>query len=412
MMKQINVAGLCKELEEKLIELHYSEDSMYRYRKVFNELIEYAGDCYYSQSKGTEFLVWKFKQLGGFVSSGEHSKNEMYYFRVIRSLAEYFNFGVLFRRNEFQGEIIWPEPFREGIESFIRHTVEYGRSYEHVKSCRSIIKELVLFLDAAGVHEPNGITSDLISRFVQSMVGLAPTTIAGRVSALRQYFQYLYLNEYVSRPIAMYLPRPPQRLRTKLPTVWTEEEIERLINAVDMTNPIGKRDYAMILLGARLGLRFGDIRNLKLEDINWDNKQVTVFQGKTQQELTLPLPNDVGWAIIDYLKNGRPITEHKNVFVVHNAPYTGCPVNSTLRNTICKTLKRAGISVDKTKHFGWHTLRHSLATNLLQNNVAVSTISDILGHSDPQSAKHYLRVELKGLRKCALEVEVMCYVKA
>jgi len=196
----------------------------------------------------------------------------------------------------------------------------------------------------------------------------------------------------------------------KLPTVWTEDEIESLVNAVDMTNPIGKRDYAMILLGARLGLRFGDIRNLKLDDIDWSNKQITILQSKTMQELVLPLPNDVGWAIIDYLKNGRPVTECKNVFVVHNAPYTGCPVNSTLRNTIIKTLKRAGISIDKTKHYGWHTLRYSLATNLLQNNVEASTISDILGHSDPQIVKHYLRVELNGLRKCALEVEVLDYV--
>lgn len=123
MMRQIKVADLCSELEEKLIDLHYSEDSMHRYRKVFNEFVEYAGDCNYSQSKGTEFLVLKFQQLGGFVSSGEHSKSEMYYFRGIRSLAEYFNFGVLFRRHDFHGEIIWPKPFRACTESFLQYTV-------------------------------------------------------------------------------------------------------------------------------------------------------------------------------------------------------------------------------------------------------------------------------------------------
>jgi site-specific recombinase XerD len=156
------------------------------------------------------------------------------------------------------------------------------------------------------------------------MVGLGSTSIAEGISALRQYFWYLYLNRYTFYPIAMYLPHAPQRLRLKLPTVWTENEIESLVNAVDMTNSIGKRDYAMILLGARLGLCSGDISNLKLDDIDWSNKEITVLQSKTIQELVLPLPNDVGWAIIDYLKNGRPVTECKNVFVVHNAPYTGC----------------------------------------------------------------------------------------
>ncbi len=411
MLRQIKVADLCKELEEKLVELNYSEDSMRRYRKVFHEFMEYAGDCDYSQSKGTDFLLWKFKQLGGFVTSGEHSKNEMYYFRVIRSLAEYFNFGTLFRRNDYYGEIVWPVPFKDVTESFLKYEIEYGCSRCHYTRCRDIIRDLILFLDSAGIHDLNDVTAELMSRFTQTMVGLAPVTIAERLSALRQYFKYAFLNEYVTKPIEVFLPHPPQRLRTKLTTVWSEEQIEKLISSVDITTPIGKRDYAIILLGARLGLRIGDILSLTLNDVDWDKKLITVVQGKTREPLSLPLPEDAGWAIIDYLKNGRPITDYSNIFVTHNAPYKGSPFKSTLRHNINKALKRADIPIDKTKHYGWHTLRHSLATNLLQNGIDTSTISDILGHSDPQSAKHYLRVDMKSLRKCALEVEVMNYVK-
>jgi len=208
-----------------------------------------------------------------------------------------------------------------------------------------------------------------------------------------------------------YLPHTPQRAHTKLPSVWSEEQIESLVRAIDTTNPIGKRDYAMMLIGARLGMRIGDITNLKFRDIDWDNKEITIIQNKTKEPLILPLPNDVGWAIIEYLKNGRPITEYENIFVVHNAPYKGKPFKSTLRHNFNKALKRAGISVEKTKRCGWHSLRHSLATNLLQNQVGVMMISDILGHSDPQVAKHYLRVDMEGLKKCSLEVEVKDYVK-
>lgn len=146
----------------------------------------------------------------------------MYYFRVIRSLAEYFNFGILFRRHDFHGEILWSAPFKEVTENFLRYEVEYGCSHYQIERCRAVIKALILFLDAASVHDLNGITSDLVSRFIESMVGLAPVTIAERISALRQYFKYAYLNKYVTHPIAVYLPHPPQRLRTKLPTVWTE----------------------------------------------------------------------------------------------------------------------------------------------------------------------------------------------
>lgn len=411
MLKQIKVADLCNELERKLTELQYSDDSMRRYTKVFREFTEYTGDCNYSQSKGTDFLVWKFQQLGGFVTSGEHSKNEMYYFRAIRSLAEYYNFGTLFRRHDFHGEIVWPAPFKDVTENFLRYEIEYGCSHFQYDRCRAVIKDLILFLDSAGVHDLNGITSGLISRFTETMVGLAPVTIAERLSALRQYFRYAYIHKYVRNPIEAYLPHPPQRTRAKLPTVWSEEQIESLINAVDTTTPIGKRDYAIILLGARLGLRIGDMLKLTLNDIDWDNKQISIVQGKTREALTLPLPDDAGWAVIDYLKNGRPVTDCPNIFVVHNAPYKGSPFKSTLRHNISKALKRAGIPVDKTRHYGWHSLRHSLATNLLQNGVDTSTISDILGHSDPQVAKNYLRVDLKGLAKCALEVEVMDYVR-
>ncbi len=411
MMRQIKVTNLCTELENKLVELGYSEDSMRRYRKVFQEFTEYAGDCDYSQSIGTDFLVKKFNQLGGFVTSGENSKNEMYYFRVIRSLAEYYNFGILFRRHDFHGEIVWPEAFKEVTENFIKQKVEYGRSHNYITRINTTVTELILLLDAAKVYDLNGMTANLISRYVESLVGLAPGTIAWRISILRQYFKYAYLNKYVDYTIEYYLPQAPQSSRLKLPIVWTEDQIKSLISAIDTTNPVGKRDYAMMLIAARLGMRIGDIISLKIDDIDWFSKQLSIIQNKTKEPLTLPIPNDVGWAIIDYLKNGRPITDCENIFVVHNAPYKGKPFKSTLGHNFNKALKRAGIPVEKTKHCGWHSLRHSLATNLLQNKVGVNMISDILGHSDPQVAKHYLRVDMEGLKKCTLELEVKDYVR-
>ena len=366
---------------------------------------------YSVNSWNTQVIVITHSQKERTSFSGSSSNSEALSHPEIRSLAEYFNFGTLFRRHDYQGEIVWPLPFKEVTEGFLRYEVEYGCSQCHYRRCRDIIKDLILFLDSAGIHELDGVTADLMSRFTETMVGLAPVTISEKLSALRQYFKYAFLHEYVSKPIEVFLPHPPQRLRTKLPTVWTENQIEQLINSVDITTPIGKRDYAIILLGARLGLRIGDILSLTLNDIDWNKKIITITQSKTQEPLSLPLPDDAGWAIIDYLKNGRPITDYPNIFVTHNAPYKGSPFKSTLRHNINKALKRAGIPIDKTKHYGWHSLRHSLATNLLQNDVDTSTISDILGHSDPQVAKHYLRVDMDGLRKCALEVEVKPYVK-
>lgn len=411
MIRQIKVIDLCNKLETKLSELGYSEDSMHRYKKVFQEFKKYANDCDYSQSLGTDFLVKKFESLGGYVTSGENSKNEMYYFRVIRSLAEYYNFGILFRRHNIKGEIIWPKSFKEVTENFIKYKIEYGCSRNYLTRINTTVTELIIFLDAANVHDLENTTSNLISKYIESLVGFAPVTIAWRISILRQYFKYAYLNKYISHPLEHNLPHAPQRAYTKLPTVFTEEQINSLVDSIDTTNPVGKRDYAIMLIGARLGMRIGDIINLKLKDINWDTKEITIIQNKTKEPLIIPLTNDVGWAIIDYLKNGRPITDCENIFVVHNAPYKGHPLKSTLRNSFSKALKRAGIKVEKENRYGWHSLRHSLASNLLQNKVEITTISNILGHSDPKVIKHYLKVDMNSLRKCTLDVEVKEYVK-
>ena len=171
MIRQISVGNLCGELGEMLIHFQYSSDSLRRYNKVFDEFTEYAAEREYSQQLGAEFLAWRFNQIGGFVTSGTYSKDEMYFFRAIRTLAEYYNFGVIFRRQDFRGEIIWPEPFRECTEKFLLSKVEYGVCYGYVKHCRTILKDLILFFDAIGIHAPEEVSYTHLERFINSLVG-------------------------------------------------------------------------------------------------------------------------------------------------------------------------------------------------------------------------------------------------
>ncbi|MDR1542541.1 MAG: hypothetical protein LBU32_32100 [Clostridiales bacterium] len=345
MMKQVISAVLCGELEAKLLELHYSGDSMRRCRKVFREFTECAGGCDCPQSKGAGFPVWKFQQFGGFAASGEHSKNEMHCFRAMRSLAERCNFGILFRRHDFNGGIVWPEPFKEADEGFLRYEAECGRPHFQHERCKAVIKDLMLFLDSFGVHGLNGVASGLTSRLIETMAGLAPAAIAGRASALRQRFKHACLNGFAGKPIAACLPRPPRRVRAKLPAARTEGQIESLINAVGATAPIGKRDYAIILIGARLGFRIGGALNSAANDIDWDGKLTSTVQGKAPETQTMPPPSDAGRAIIGCLENGRPAADCPNIFAAHSAPYAGRPFKSALRGSLGKALKRAGMPI-------------------------------------------------------------------
>ena len=412
MQNNISVAALCSELEQKLIECQINETTLERYRNVLAEFTVFAGKSSYSQSLGVDFLIARYQERGGLVSTDEHSRKEETYFRCIRMLAEYYNFGIIHRRSDFLGEIIWPEPFRQCTESFFETVIKEGLSYGYVTRSRMIIHDLLLFLDARGIHAPDQMGVQDNDEFVKSFYGLRPKGIETKLCTLRRYYRYLYLQEYISIPLGERLPKASIQGRMVFPTVWGMDEIEKIKDSADRISPSGKRGYAMVMLASRLGLRIGDIRNLKLQDIDWNKKQISIVQNKTKKALLLPLPEDVGWAVIDYLKNGRPITESTNVFVRHKPPYDAFPINSTLNHIFSSVLVRAGLPAEKNTNVGWHTFRRSLATNLLQNNVEMNVISEILGHSDPDVAgKYYVQLDLKNMRKCALEVEVADYVR-
>lgn len=410
MPRKTLVFELCSELEQELIRQQLCADTLKRYGKILKEFSVFGGECVYSQSLGTEFLIQKFKADGGISITDEHSRTEPYYFKCIRLLAEYYNFGIIHIRNDFEGEIIWPDGFRTCTEAYFEALVDDGLSYGYINRSKKVIKDLILFLDDKKVHEPQYITAGHNDAFIKSYYYLSPKGISSKLCILRRYYRFLYLNQYIQSHLAQKLPQACINGRMKIPTFWDGEEIEKIKSSAERISPSGKRAYAMILLVSELGLRIGDIRNLKFTDIDWSQKKLSIIQGKTKKSLALPLTEEVGWALIDYIKNGRPVTDSPNVFVKHRPPYDAFPVNSTMNHILSAVLNKAGIP-SKNQNYGWHTFRRSLATKLLQSEVEMSTISEILGHSDPDIAgKYYIKIDTQALKKCMLDLEVMDYV--
>jgi site-specific recombinase XerD len=154
----------------------------------------------------------------------------------------------------------------------------------------------------------------------------------------------------------------------------------------------------------RLGFRSGDVRTLTFKSIDWAKKIISIAQQKTGKLLELPLSDDVGWAIIDYMKNGRPKCFNDIVFVSHNPPFA--ELNPISGNLVAKYMRKAGIKTPQNRTCGMHTLRHSLASGMLAKGIPITTISSVLGHADISSTESYLRVDIKSLRGCALEVDL------
>lgn len=290
MQNDISVATLCLKLEQALLKARINELSLERYRKVLTEFTVFSGDCSYSQPLGADFLIARLMERGGLVSTDEHSRKEETYFRCMRMLAEYHNFGIIHRRNDFLGEIIWPKPFRQCTEGFFEVVIKEGLSYGYVTRSRMIIHDLLLFLDARDIRTPDKIRIQDNDEFVKSFYGLRPKGIEAKLCTLRRYYRYLYLQGYISIPLAERLPKASIQGRMSFPTVWGQDEIKKIEASAERISPAGKRSYAMVLLAARLGLRIGDIRNLKLHDIDWNKKQISIVQHKTQKILSLPLP--------------------------------------------------------------------------------------------------------------------------
>lgn len=188
----------------------------------------------------------------------------------------------------------------------------------------------------------------------------------------------------------------------KIPSVYTVDEVERILKAIDRSHPQGKRDYAMALLAARYGLRVSDIIGLRFCNLIWEENLLVLVQQKTGKRIRLPLSEEVGAALITYIKEARPAIDLPYVFITCIAPFKELSSN-ILASNIADWMRAAGIdSTGKKK--GPHTLRHSLATNLLGLNNPMPVISEILGHSTTESTTTYTRVSLDMLRMCALDV--------
>ena len=322
--------------------------------------------------------------------------------RALELLKNYIDFGVVTgvpkkQRQEFSNG------YRSLITAFADKEARRGLAEGSMKSLWSRLYRLQLFYLDKGADTISMVTRDMINDFIKYLAPYSTTYVSENLRMLRRLCLYAYQNDYHAEDLSGCIPFVKNIRQQRLPAVFTEDEIEKILSSFDRENPLGKRNYAIFLLAARMGLRSCDIKALEFSFINWTEKTLAFTQKKTKKYLTLPLPDDVGWAIIDYLKNGRPISDSKYVFIQHKPPYGQY---TDLRNVLVKQMRKAGIETPANKRIGMHCFRHSLATTMLENGVSLPVISQTLGHADIASTEVYLRINVSQLKLCALEVEL------
>lgn len=383
----------------------YAKSTLNSYRPYWDRLIEYADNAkenYFSAGLAERFVEERYGislYTGKSVSGIPHWKVKLVT-RSIDVLSEYFYRGEINRKHSI--------PAIGTPDCFVPPTVhfeEYCKSRYNSDLTISIklrhVNAFLTYIFNDRIEKAEYINRECILSYLKTKTEWSQRTAAEFLSTIRQYCDFLYRNNYISQDIAHTLPYPRHGRIQKLPDIWTREQVKKLLAAVDRADPLGKRDYAILLLITHLGLRDSDVQNLTFDALCWKECCIRFIQTKTKRPLELPLDQMLGDAIIDYLKFGRPKQDKSQyVFVRHSAPYGKC---STYAHVMRKYLSEAGIPINAEKHHGLHTLRFTLATRLLEQEVPIETISEILGHASVNTTRIYLQTDLEMLRQCALD---------
>jgi integrase len=243
-----------------------------------------------------------------------------------------------------------------------------------------------------------------LSEFVSWRDHLQPKTVSRIVSDVRSFLRFLTMRGILQKDLSVALPKIRVPRDATIPSVWEPELVIRLLEAVDRSSAKGKRDYAILLLACRLGLRAGDIRTLKLDQLHWEDATIEATQSKTSTPLRLPMTSEVGEALIDYLKSGRPQAAHREVFLKVKPPFDPFTANN-LYHIVTYWRLLGGIRFRSPQKHGIHSLRHTLATRLLQKGTPFTTIAEILGHTNLESTRIYAKADVEALRSVALDPE-------
>ena len=394
-MNYKSIDELIKTCLDTLVQLNYKESTIKRYLRHFNQLkdnIRLNGQNLYDETVGEKYLL-------DMLTEGSASDYKLYCIKhSISLLNDMINHVPVQKKRILLKTFPLPGEFGKHIQVFLEQLKIESRPTEHTTHMYiTALSHFAVRMQQDGIRLDNLDYLD-ISRFVASL----QNTQLRVCVPVRRFLRYLFEVNLTTTDFSIPLFGIKCHRAEKIPSVYNAEEIRKMDTSIEKSSRVGKRDYAIFLLASQLGLRASDICSLQFHDLDWDRNVINLVQCKTKKEIELPLLGVIGEAIIDYIRNSRPRSESKTIFLTANAPCTPISVPG-LSSIVSNIIYNAGIET-KDRHHGAHCLRHSLATQLLMQGTTLPVISDILGHSNSQSTMIYLNVDVNGLLRCSLDV--------
>lgn len=391
-------------IREEAIKLGFAISTIDGYRKVWNQFIKWKNeeDFIYNENDYSIFLLEHYNFDVNKYNSKSKSRHQLL-MRSKRILDNFDEYKKIFIKNQKIKHNDLPNEWNQILDNYLnfsKNVKQNSKGTINVKE-KFLKKELYYFVKN-NLENLSDFSNDHIRMYVNDAINDGKSTTIKKMYIFREFLVYLFMENIIRDDLSIYIPKIKQKNRIKIPTYIKQDKIEQLLDSITKNTKTEIRDYAIILIAARYGLRISDILNIKLKDINWKDHKITIIQPKTGNLNSFPLTKEVGWAIIDYIKNSRPKCENEYLFV--KSKYSFDKMEQFYRfNSYFDKIYTTTNNFNKK---GIHNLRHSLAKNMLDNGIPISTIASTLGHKDLNTtSKTYLKIDIQNLKKCGLEVE-------
>jgi site-specific recombinase XerD len=397
------VGDLVSGLDAELVRMGYKPSTLKWYRGCWRRLERYFASQGVQEFSLDVAMAWVDEACSGFFAkeqAGTLKQTDVYLFRVAAMLDDFVIHGAVLRRysrsvsklSAGQAEIL------AGFQARLRAE---GCAVSTVRAYGTVAGEFLAFTASRGGLA--ALDGAVIGAFVQTLAGYQPKTVEHKLCAVRSLLRFAAAGGLTDLGVLETVPAVKSSRQARVPSVWDPVDVAKVLGAIDRGNPSGKRDHAIVLLISRLGLRAVDVKRLRFGDLDWRGNRVSVVQAKTGRRVWLPLLKDVGWAIIDYVRDGRPASDCREVFLRHTAPIGPFSDQDHLHQILVKHARVAHVSLSEKRRHGMHSLRHTLATRLMEDGTPVEQIADILGHQSVESTGVYLKSSLGLLARCALD---------
>ena len=395
----MKVALLIDSAKEWMNEKGFTKSTIYcNFIRFWNDFEKTSSDTEYSYSSLEKYILSKYGSNILQVPTSSLAQKISRAAHALQSLDDFAQTGRM-GTTSMNCKLV-RQPLTDTSQRIFEDYIAFIDSHNYANNTKRIYKGIIHTLLMNVPYEE--FSRDRLLKYMQSLGYLSKATASNYRKCLKNFFRYLFDAEKIQKDYCQLILSSRKRRGTEIPSVYSVDEVIQLINYLSSNGKVPLRNRAIAVLIAVCGIRAGDVANLLIENIDWENSKINFIQHKTNIPMTIKLTPVVGNCLVEYLLKERPNNAGDNHLFLTES---GTKMNSvSISSAICLGFVNCGININGRKH-GSHSLRHTLASTMLEEGKSILEISKALGHDSIDSSKYYAKVDFKHLKLCELEVQ-------